>query len=55
MHINQVWAAYFSGTDTTKTIVTTIAQEIAQACLEYLADYYAPDWNPWEKGRWSDG
>ena len=31
MHINQVWAAYFSGTDTTKTIVTTIAQEIAQA------------------------
>lgn len=30
MHINQVWAAYFSGTDTTKTIVTTIAQEIAQ-------------------------
>lgn len=31
MHINQVWAAYFSGTDTTKTIVTAIAQEIAQA------------------------
>ena len=31
MHITQVWAAYFSGTDTTKTIVTTIAQEIAQA------------------------
>ena len=31
MHINQVWAAYFSGTDTTKTIVTTIAQEIARA------------------------
>ena len=31
------------------------AQEIAQACVEYLADYYAPDWNPWEKGRWSDG
>ena len=31
------------------------AQEIAQACVKYLADYYAPDWNPWEKGRWSDG
>ncbi|MBC8576703.1 hypothetical protein [Yanshouia hominis] len=29
--------------------------EIAQACVEYLADYYAPDWNPWAKGRWSDG
>ena len=27
----QVWAAYFSGTDTTKTIVTTIAQECADA------------------------
>ncbi|GKH50501.1 hypothetical protein CE91St46_16120 [Eubacteriales bacterium] len=27
----------------------------AEACVEYLADYYAPDWNPWAKGRWSDG
>ena len=31
------------------------AAEIAQACVEYLADYYAPDWNPWAKGRWSGG
>ena len=26
------------------------AAEIAQACVEYLADYYAPDWNPWAIG-----
>lgn len=25
------------------------AEEIGQACIEYLADYYAPDWNPWLK------
>ena len=23
--------------------------EMCQACVEYLADYYAPDWNPWAK------
>ena len=22
-------------------------EDIAQACTEYLADYYAPQWNPW--------
>ncbi|MGM9661793.1 MAG: HNH endonuclease [Oscillospiraceae bacterium] len=24
------------------------AAEMAQACVEYVADYYAPDWNPWK-------
>lgn len=22
-------------------------ESIVQACTEYLADYYAPGWNPW--------
>jgi len=26
------------------------AEDLEQACIEYLADYYAPDWNPWAKG-----
>ena len=30
MKINTVWAAYFSATDTTKKVVTTIAQRLAQ-------------------------
>ena len=25
-------------------------EDIEQACVEYLADYYAPDWNPYCKG-----
>lgn len=25
-------------------------EDIDQACVEYLADYYAPSWNPWAKG-----
>ena len=25
--------------------------DVEQAIVEYLADYYAPDWNPWAKGR----
>ena len=25
------------------------AEEMTQFCVEYLADYYAPDWNPWSK------
>ena len=25
------------------------AEDVEQACVEYLADYYAPDWNPWRK------
>lgn len=25
------------------------AEDINQACIEYLADIYAPDWNPWKK------
>lgn len=31
------------------------ASMITQAIVEYLADYYAPDWNPWAKGHepWS--
>lgn len=24
-------------------------EDITQACTEYLADYYAPIWNPWRK------
>ena len=24
-------------------------QDVEQAVTEYLADYYAPDWNPWGK------
>lgn len=28
------------------------AQEAAQACVEYVADLYAPDWDPWEKAWW---
>ena len=27
------------------------ATELAQACVEYLADFYAPDWYPWETGH----
>ncbi len=27
-------------------------EEIAQACVEYVADYYAPGWWPWKKGYW---
>ena len=23
-----------------------------QAIIEYLADYYAPDWNPWKRRPW---
>ncbi len=30
MKINTVWAAYFSATDTTKTVVTQIAKELAR-------------------------
>ena len=30
MKINTVWAAYFSATDTTKKVVTRIAQRLAQ-------------------------
>ena len=25
--------------------------ELASMCLEYVADYYAPNWNPWAVGR----
>ena len=24
---------------------------VEQAIVEYLADYYAPDWNPWARGE----
>jgi hypothetical protein len=23
--------------------------DVEQAIVEYLADYYAPDWNPWRR------
>lgn len=26
--------------------------EMHEACIEYLADYYAPDWYPWEGKPW---
>ena len=26
-------------------------KDVEQAIVEYLADYYAPDWNPWAKDR----
>ena len=26
-------------------------QDVEQALVEYLADYYAPDWNPWRRGE----
>lgn len=26
------------------------AAEVHEACIEYLADYYAPDWYPWDGG-----
>ena len=26
-------------------------QDVEQAIVEYLADYYAPDWNPWKDGK----
>lgn len=25
-------------------------EEVHEACIEYVADYYAPDWYPWEEG-----
>jgi len=25
------------------------AEEMEQICIEYLADFYAPDWNPWAR------
>jgi len=29
---------------------TEITQEdMEQYCIEYLADFYAPDWNPWKR------
>lgn len=27
----------------------TSAEDMMHYCVEYLADYYAPDWNPWRK------
>ena len=24
-------------------------EHMQQLCTEYLADYYAPDWNPWKR------
>ena len=26
-------------------------EDVEQAIVEYLADYYAPDWSPWKKDR----
>lgn len=39
MNIQTVWAAYFSATDTTKTVVTTIARRLAQQTGAELATY----------------
>ena len=27
-------------------------QDMQQAIIEYLADYYAPDWNPWSPSKY---
>ena len=27
------------------------SEEAAQLVVEYLADIYAPNWNPWKRGR----
>ena len=24
-------------------------EDVEQAAVEYMADYYAPDWNPWKR------
>ena len=32
MNVQTVWAAYFSATDTTKTVVTQVAQALARRC-----------------------
>ena len=37
------------GVDTRGVEITQ--EEINHAVVEYLADYYAPNWNPWKKGR----
>lgn len=29
----------------------TTQEDMEQAIVEYLADYYAPNWNPWRKGE----
>ena len=42
--------SHVHGTPLYDTDVT--AEEMEQFCVEYLADYYAPDWNPWNKEPW---
>ena len=43
MKINTVWAAYFSATDTTKKVVTRIAQRLAdQAGVELKTFDFTP-------------
>ena len=28
--------------------------EVHEACIEYVADYYAPDWYPWNGTPWKN-
>ena len=35
------------GHDVFNTGIT--AEDMEQYCVEYLADHYAPDWNPWRR------
>jgi len=30
------------------------AAEIHEACIEYVADYYAPNWYPWDGAPWKN-
>lgn len=31
-------------------VTSMTAEDVHQACVEYLADFYAPDWRPWKNG-----
>ena len=37
--------------------VDATQEDMEQAIIEYMADYYAPDWNPWMKDQepWRTG
>ena len=39
MNVQTVWAAYFSATDTTKTVVTQVARALAQRCTAPLKTF----------------
>ena len=39
--------SHVHGTPLFETDITQ--EEMQHFCVEYLADFYAPDWNPWSK------